>query len=167
MENKEEHILILIDTSYSMIDDISKVINSLNIFLRNLNNNFYVTIATFNDKLKYIVTFKKINLLKNFDVHTFKPDGFTSLYDSISNVILNFGLELEIKTHFFIVSDGGNNITQQYTKEQTDELCKMATSSGKWNITYCNTNTDLLNIPTIQYDIDNIANIFDNLNLSK
>jgi hypothetical protein len=90
--------------------------------------------------------------------------GFTTLYDSICNVI-SYATTFKDETHIFIISDGEDNHSKSNTKESTNKICELAINMYKYNITHCHTDVSILNIPTITYDINDIENIFGKLKI--
>lgn len=168
--NNNQHIIILIDCSYSMENILKEVVKGLNNFLekikiqyKNYPINIFLTVASFSNNLKYIVEYKNINLINFFDENDFITWGSTALYDSICNIILKF--QNNNNTNLYIITDGDDNMSKTYTKEQTNELCDMAIQSGLWKIIHCHTDINILNIPTIKYDINDISNIFNMLTI--
>ena len=65
----------------------------------------------------------------------------------------------------FIITDGDDNDSYVNNKEDTDRITNEAIKFGGWEITHCHTDTNLLNIPTITYDVNNIMDIFENLKI--
>ena len=69
------HIIIMIDTSYSMYNRIVHIINSLNNFVNKLKeknqHDLYLTVVQFNDKLKYICKLTNINKIGIFQRNQF------------------------------------------------------------------------------------------------
>jgi uncharacterized protein YegL len=167
---EHNHIIILIDCSYSMDSHLDNVVFGLNNFLKKLkekyaySENIYLTVVCFSTNIKYILEYKNINIINNFSRFDFQTWGSTALYDSICDVILKFK-DFNSKTNLFIITDGDDNVSKIYSKQQTDDICNMAINSGLWNITHCHTDMNILNIPTIKYDIDDISNVFDMLKI--
>ena len=162
------HVIILIDTSLSMGLYIDEVIYGLNKFLEKLKQkysyNYFLTVCSFSNEMKYIVKTIKPSNINNFEVSQFNVTGRTLLYDTICQVISEFKDE-KITTKMFIISDGDDNISTKYSKEETDKMIENAINIKGWQILHCNLDTSLLNIPTKIYDINDISNIFDNLYL--
>ena len=87
------HIIVMIDTSYSMYNRLINIINSLNNFINNLkqknHNDIYLTVVQFNDKIKYICKLININKIGQFTTDQFNIYGSTALYDSIAEILLD------------------------------------------------------------------------------
>jgi uncharacterized protein YegL len=163
------HIIIMIDTSYSMYHRIVHIINSLNNFVNKLKeknqHDLYLTVVQFNDKLKYICKLTNINKIGIFQRNQFSIYGSTALYDSISELLLDFGIDSEIKQTLFIISDGEDNLSKN-NNTSTNELCEKAKNFGRWDIIHCNIDVSKLNVQTVIFNpdnIDDISSLFDNL----
>jgi len=164
------HVIIMIDTSYSMYNRLINIINSLNNFVLKLKeknqNDIYLTVVQFNDKLKYICKLVNINKIGNFYSNQFSIYGSTALYDSMAEILLDFGLESEIIQNLFIISDGEDNLSKNYNNETVNQLCDRGQNFGKWKIIHCNIDVSKLNVQTIIFNpdnIDDISSLFDNL----
>ena len=165
------HIIILIDVSYSMSIHIHNFVYSLNNFLNQLkykNNEIYITLAQFSTSLSFICEYKNIKLINSFQPSEFNIHGTTALYDAICNTVKKISSENNhlLNTKLFIISDGDDNASFRYDKEDTDKILNEAINIGKWEIIHCHTDISLLKVPSIIYDINNISDIFNNLKLN-
>ena len=165
------NVIVAIDTSYSMSNFIEQVILGLNKFLEKLKclslknrQDIYLSVISFNTNIFYIIKHVNVNKIDKFYSFQFNSFGMTSLYDVIGEVLIDFGLIASCSSYFFIISDGEDNSSKKYNKETTDEIVNRA-QKGNWKIIHCNTNVNILDIPTITYNIEDIANIFDNLSI--
>lgn len=160
------HIIVLIDSSYSMESCMKDVVDGLNNFLEKIryNHNTYMSVLTFSKHVKCIVECQNVISIKKFQKTEFSTNGSTALYDSICETVTKFS-KLNLKNNLFIITDGDDNCSVSYTKKNTDDICLEALKSRNWKITHCHTDSSILNIPTIHYNVDDISNIFDNLKL--
>jgi uncharacterized protein YegL len=162
------HIIILIDVSGSMqqhIRDFVKALNSFVIKLKQTNCRF--TLGQFNTNLSFLSEYKDIRFVEEFNPAQFNIYGTTSLYDAICLTINSISKSIDSEKHntqLFIISDGDDNASFRYTKEDTDKIISNATNN-KWSIIHCHTDMNLFNVPTITYDVNDISNIFSNLNI--
>lgn len=169
--NSEIHIIILLDVSYSMHAHINNFVNALNNFvkkLRNTNESYMLTLGEFNTNLNFITEYQNVDNIKDFSVHDFKIHGTTALYDAICNTFKFISKNNNIKakkTKMFIITDGDDNASFLNNKEDADRVTNEAIKFGGWEITHCHTDSNLLNIPTITYDVNNIMDIFENLKI--
>lgn len=169
--SKEIHIIILLDVSYSMSSHIFHFVSALNNFIKKLKNsgeNYKLTVGEFNTHLNFITQYQDIEAVKEFNTSDFKINGTTALFDAICNTIKYIGRNSNLKpekTKLFIISDGDDNASFVHNKDDTDRLTNEAIQYAGWEITHCHTDANLLNIPTVTYDVNNIMDIFENLQI--
>lgn len=162
------HIIILIDVSYSMSNHISDFVFALNNFIYKLKqeNRYYkITIGQFNNHLRYINVFTELELIREFNKDQFNIYGTTALYDAIYETIMNVRNNVvmkDIHTQMYIISDGDDN-ESRYKKEDADKLMNEVMIQCNWKIVHCHTDLNIFSVPTVNYDIDNICNIFDKI----
>ena len=167
------HIIILIDTSYSMLKYKNNIIYGLNNFIDKIKNNCnfsndYLTVCQFNTYINYIVKTRSVGSLNDmiFNTNMLKIDGATALYDSIGNIINEFiNTNAHFETHLFIISDGDDTSSYIFDKVKIEDKCKVA-QSNNWIITHCTTeNIHIENSILMKYDIDDISDILSNLSI--
>lgn len=160
-----KHMIILIDSSYSMWNRMENIVKSLNIFINNIKDkDLYITIAHFNHALHYVTKFQNISLIPTYYLKEFAPYGSTALYDVIYDVITEFGFGETIHHNLFIISDGDDTCSAR-KQDETNLLCEYAIKNN-WDITHCNTDVSKLSVPTVVFDIDDvndISNLFDRM----
>ena len=166
------HYIILIDTSHSMRDKIENIIFSLNSYiLKNKHkNNVYFTIAYFNNEMYFLTKMTNVNLISKpisiTDLSYF--GGFTALYDSVYDIIQEFGSTRNIHHSLFIITDGNDNASKKYDKQITENICDQYIKSGLWTIIHFHTHDveSLFNISNeIEINNDNLENLFGNLKI--
>lgn len=166
------HIIILIDTSYSMLKYKNNIIDGLNNFTNKIKNNYnfsndYLTVCQFNTYINYIIKTRPVGSLNDmiFNTNMLKIDGATALYDSIGNVINEFINNSQFETHLFIISDGEDTSSYIFDKIKIEDKCKFA-QTNNWIITHCTTeNIHIENSILMKYDIDDISDILSNLRI--
>ena len=167
-----QHYIFTLDTSYSMQGYIPKIVEGINSFVKKLqnlrNNNIYISVIYFNTEITYLYKCVNINKFNSINGNIFINYGTTSLYDSICDILLNFNVS-GLKNNLYIITDGDDNSSKRYTKQNTDELCTQATLSGEWNIIHFHTEEVLEylnNTTNILYNReDDLSNIFENLEI--
>ena len=138
VDNNIEELKSIINNLISNVDDIKKLIN-------------------ISDKDGREDFDKKFNGLLNL-----LNDSVNSYFES-NQELLNKFQTIEHNT-LFILSDGEDNSSRKYKKNDVDQMCAYLESQGCWNIIYCNTDTSNLTIQNkITYDVDNIEYLFQNL----
>ena len=162
------HIIILLDTSLSMIIHLKNLLIGLNNFIRNLKNhkynNIYLTLALFSNDIRYLFEHTNMNDILEINENIFEFRGFTSLYDSLCEII-SYATVFKDDTTIFVISDGEDNSSKNYDKESANKMCDIAINIYKYNIIHCHTDTNILNIPTVTYDVNDIEHIFENLKI--
>ena len=162
------HVIILIDVSYSMTSHIFSFITALNKFLQELkqkNINCRLSVGQFSTELQFITEFQDIYEMKSFEISQFRIQGTTALYDAIGNTIRIISNEVHgvDKTKLFVISDGDDNASFRYNKDDADRMMNEMIQNKNWEIQHCHTDMNLFTVPTVTYDINDISNIFDNL----
>lgn len=162
------HIIILIDVSYSMTSHIFSFTTALNKFLQELkqkNINCRLSVGQFSTELQFITEFQNVYEINSFDTSQFRIQGTTALYDAIGNTIRIISNEVHgvDKTKLFVISDGDDNASFRYNKDDADRMMNEMIQNKKWEIQHCHTDMNLFTVPTVTYDINDISNIFDNL----
>ena len=163
------NVIVAVDTSYSMANFINQVVSGLNKFLIKLkvlsvDKPIYLTVISFNTDVNYVIKSVNVNMVDKFYTFQFNSFGMTSLYDVIGQIFLDFGLYVPCSSHFFIISDGEDNSSKKYNKTTIDSMLNVA-QNNNWKITHCHTDVNILDIPTLTYNIEDISNVFDNLSI--
>jgi Mg-chelatase subunit ChlD len=81
------NVVILVDTSYSMVESMQTALDSVESFVRKLPEDANITIVDFDHKVKPVATTGRDDLITK--LRKFRADGSTALYDSVIK-----GLEL-------------------------------------------------------------------------
>lgn len=168
------HYIILFDTSYSMTGKINKVLAVINNFIlsNKSNNDIYFTITYFNNDIHFLTKITNINYIYKpiilEDIKYF--GGFTSLYDSVCEILNDFSTFNNIQHKLFIITDGEDNSSKYYNKTYTENLCDHFIKQGNWTIIHFHTNDveGLCNISEdvdIEMEDDRLENIFSNLKI--
>ena len=168
---KYNHVIFLIDCSYSMNPYLNNIINNLNNFIKKNKHvsNLFLSVVSFSKDTNFIIKLQNINDIQEFNINNFEMSGLTSLYDSICDILVTFQIYNENSNqHLLIISDGEDNSSWRFNKESMNKLCEDSKNCN-WTITNYNTNfiEDLI-IPTIIFNInkeDDILNIFENLKI--
>ena len=165
------HYIFLVDYSYSMIEHLYKIVIVINNFISTLksNNEFndkFVSIASFSDGLSWIDKNTSVNLVKTITVNDFTSPGYTALYDSVCNVILEYGLYYEYEKKFYIISDGDDTHSKKYRRDDADTICQAAIACGNWEIKHFDTlDYQTLTVPKIQITMNDISSLLNNLKI--
>jgi uncharacterized protein YegL len=177
------HIILLIDNSYSMKNHIANVVSGINRFVTTLKaaskpNDTFLSIVSFSTRHEYVLNAVDVYAVPLLELHHFMNFGLTSLYDSIVAIVSEWLLHNEeyriqrnsnddVFTEMFIVSDGDDQSSILYTREQAVYYCEQAIHQFGWNITHCHVEIDKLcdSVKHVTYDIKNVETLFDSLKL--
>lgn len=162
------HIIILLDTSYSMIDYSKKIIVGLNKFIQKIKDkdeNTIISIMIFSDKRKYLCKGILVKeLLKPFTIIDLGTFGMTHLYDAVGEIIEEWINEKRVKHNLFIITDGHDNGSKYVNEEKATQYCNLAVNQG-WDITHCGVDISKLGVKEIKYNIDEVDDLFVNLQI--
>lgn len=140
---KVNHIALVIDRSGSMQGIRQETINSINEQLDVLEDSKddqedRVTVVTFNGKVDAPRFFP---LNERFTEEDYEPRGSTALLDAIGKTVDMFQ-QVEVKKYedaaylLVILSDGEENASKEYTREQIKSVIKELEEQGNWTFTF-------------------------------
>lgn len=167
-----KHYIILLDVSDSVYDFFYKVVNALNYFIETiskLDQDIYLSICCFSNEVQYVLRYELVRNVRPFKLSDFKIGGLTSLYDSVTKIIHDFSLSpSHMENILIIVTDGADNWSRKFSKEEMEETCARYIRYG-WRIIHLHAN-DVIDIVNnseiIGFDKeDDLSNIFSNLSM--
>lgn len=175
---KTIHHILIMDASGSMksITDVT---------IRGVNSQIEGILAEDSDKVNQLVSIIRFNtqVYKDFiDVapknlpkvtsETYAPDGSTALYDAVGLIVNEYKTKLknalDTKVFINIFTDGEENASTEYTKEQIALLLHQVQTDLGWVVTYVGANQDVssvakgLNIPlgnAMSYSADHVGTL--------
>lgn len=162
-----KHVIIVIDTSYSMRQYVPKIIKGLNNLLCNLRmqiQDVYLSVYTFSDIIKCIRKTDSVKNIELFSDKDFVYFGTTRLYDTIISVINDFASERNCTHDMYIITDGDDNHSDK-SEEDAKKICKQALDTGIWKITHCHTDISKLGVNFVHYKENNIISLLENLSI--
>ena len=143
--------LIIIDESGSMgcirqqaMDSVNETIQTIRAAReRNVNQEHFVTLVTFNDTATIVNDCAPINEIKELTAESYRPDCCTALYDAmgISLSALRKKVSKEDKVLVTIVTDGCENASQEYNLRAIKALVEELKAKG-WVFAYLGANQD-------------------------
>lgn len=168
-----EHIIVLIDISYSMLSKAEGIIAGLNNFMESLkqredSHNLLITVVVFCQRVTYLCRGVPVSNVDVFDVKTLPIFGTTFLYDAIGTVLSDWINEHRVHHNLYIITDGDDTGSNNVTKEQANEQCEQAVLDYGWKITYCGVDTGKLvstSVKQVIYEVNNIEGLLSNLSL--
>jgi hypothetical protein len=138
-----DHHIILVDVSHSMTVYLDNLSSNLNTFLTRIPRNSLVSVAWFSSEFGYICRAVSASDRPIISRFSFGRQACTSLYDSVAKIIAEWD-PYDMMHSLYIISDGDDTISRVHTKKSVDALCTDAITGGKWTITHCSTETELL-----------------------
>jgi uncharacterized protein YegL len=156
-------IIILLDSSGSMTIMGNEPIQSANDFIKNQqqNNqdNSSLTLVSFSSYLTEIINDKPLQEVKEISYDEYRPDGTTSLNDAVCTIISDrIYSEKTNDVIFLIITDGIENSSMDYSREDTKKYIDLAQKKYNWDILFMGANIDAfeegktLNINCSQFD---------------
>lgn len=164
------HHIFLIDFSYSMEHRINNVVYALNMYFKELRGtmgkDIFITVAYFSCRLNTPIIYRKdVYSFDSISTSSFINPGTTSLYDSVCEMINLVGFNTSDTIFFNIITDGDDNTSSRYSREDADLLCKTAMNM-EWNIKHFDMlDKSTLSVPKVKVDIDDIADLMSNLKM--
>jgi uncharacterized protein YegL len=154
-DNAVVDIVFILDSSGSMDALGKEPVQGVRNFIEDLrkqkseeNINFYLTLTTFNNTTKIIYDNIDIDSVEEFGDDKYLPDGMTALYDAIGKTIHNYISKKESgdrKVICVILTDGEENSSFKYTRDQIKELTQSCEKKG-WSFKYLGANQDSFNV---------------------
>ena len=139
-KNKEINIVFLLDRSGSMYGTEKDTIGGYNSYIKSrIKDNAYVTTILFDDKYEYLnrnIPIKEVSKLTEKEYYT---RGSTALLDAIGRTISYMDELKKEKVIFIITTDGYENSSTDYTKEQIRNLIK---KHNNWEFVYIGADID-------------------------
>lgn len=169
----KQHIIVLLDVSYSMREHSQKMINGLNKFVASLRDhlnhcNIIISVILFCDSRTYLCKGVPVDEIKNFTINDLDKFGLTYLYDAIGSVITEWMSEKRAIHHLFIITDGVDNGSKEMTYESMRQYCETAVNQHGWIITHCDIDITRLKcddkcVKNVHYDINNLEDLLGGL----
>lgn len=140
MKNIEMDIVFILDRSGSMSGIESDTIGGYNSYINNQKDkNVLVTTVLFDNNYEMINNRKHISEVNKLTNKEYFVRGSTALLDAIGNTIKFMDKSINKKVIFIITTDGYENASREYNKEQIKELIK---GHSKWEFIYVGANID-------------------------
>lgn len=154
MTNKNlTSVNFVIDKSGSMFHTASDVIGGFNRFIKDqklVPGDCSVSLTFFNNRAEVIYAAKPISEVPDLTEGTYVPGGGTAFYDALGSSIKEVGKKLESfkeedrpgKVIFVILTDGYENCSRDYNKNQVIEMIKHQQEVYSWDFIYIGANLD-------------------------
>ena len=140
-QNENLDIIFLIDRSGSMCGSEEDTIGGFNSYIereRKKGFNTKVTTVLFDDQYEMLYKRKDINEVADLTDKEYWVRGLTALYDAIGRTINQLSHEIDNKVLFVIMTDGMENDSHEYSKEQVTNLI----NNHKWEFIFIGADID-------------------------
>ncbi len=153
--NEKTHIICILDCSGSMSNIMADSIGGFNTFLKKqkeLPDEATITVALFDDKYELLYDNVDIKSARELTSDVWFPRGMTALYDAIGKTINNdkaklakLGKEAPAKVLVCVVTDGQENSSKEYNRDQIKKLIKECEKED-WNFIYLAANQNAFEV---------------------
>lgn len=140
-ENENLDLIFLMDRSGSMSGSEKDTIGGFNSFIereKTKSGNVRVTTVLFDDNYEILYTRKNINDVEKLTENEYWVRGTTALLDAIGKTINTLDKEIDNKVLFVIMTDGMENASREFSKNQIKELIENHT----WEFIYIGADID-------------------------
>lgn len=149
-DHSKTHVGIVLDESGSMEPVCNATISAMNEYIATLRKgangvDFRVTLTQFNtDKTEIVYSAKPIADVPKLTHSSYQPRAMTPLYDAVGRTIR--GLDGEVndtdRVLFVIMTDGQENSSTEFTRQQVFDLVKEREAKGNWTTVFLGANQD-------------------------
>ena len=146
---QDTELVIVVDKSGSMYSLADDTIGSYNSMIEeqkdpNKEGNVYVTTVMFNQNNEKIHDRKDIKDVEKITRKEYNPSGCTALLDAVGSTITQLSANEYVKKNkvvFVVITDGLENASREFKKEQIKKLIEERTKDG-WTFIFLGANID-------------------------
>lgn len=150
MAKKKMHVRMLLDETGSMLDCYDATISGFNEYIGDLKQdkktNYMFSLTKFNSShvtlVHDAVAVEEVPLLSK---ENYKPASTTPLYDAIAHVVNNTNERLK-NVLVIIQSDGMENASKEYTRQDIFEMIGKCEKKRGWTFVYLGANQDAYHV---------------------
>lgn len=157
MQPNYMHIVLVLDRSGSMQcirDDTMGGVNRFLVDQKAQPGRATFTLALFDDQHDIIYNHDDIALVRPLTVIDYVPRGWTALLDAIGRSINSTGAWLRMlpedrrpsKVLFAIMTDGQENASKEFTREQINRMIEHQREKYKWEFAFLGANQDAISV---------------------
>ena len=126
-KEKKLDVVFILDRSGSMSNQVDNTISSFNEYLEREKKNKYhtnITTVLFDDNYSILHDREDIKKVKKLTEKDYYVGGCTALYDALGNTIHSMEKKDTDKVLFIIITDGYENASREYKKDDIKKLIK-------------------------------------------
>lgn len=159
MKDNFVSVNVVLDRSGSMGPLTNDTIGGFNTFLaeqKEQPGDAVLTLCTFNTDYKLVYDFEPLAKVKKLTKSSYRPLGGTALLDALGTTINSVGAKLSAmneadrpsKVIVLVITDGEENASKEFTKEQVKEMVKHQQDVYSWQFLYIGANVDSISEAT-------------------
>jgi len=146
--NEAVKIVVILDESGSMYHLQMDVIGGFNRLIdeqKALEGAADVTLYTFSSGVRMPIDGKNVQEVEPLSVYSYSPDGGTAMNDAIGQALTKLLFENPAKAIINIFTDGQENASREYSREQVKELIAQAEAKG-YQVVFLAANMDEVSV---------------------
>lgn len=137
---KTMDVVFILDRSGSMGGSEADTIGGFNSYLKkNKKKDYLMTTVLFDDRYEKLYERKKISEVEELDDKTYYVRGCTALLDAVGKTIRQMEKKAKGKVMFVITTDGYENASREFKKEQIKEMIE---GHKEWEFMYIGADVD-------------------------
>lgn len=159
MNLNKTDITVVMDKSGSMRSLLNDTIGGFNSFLaeqKEVPGEANLTLVQFDSKHRVVFDGLPLAEVKDLTEETYRPSGNTALLDALGVAINKVGQRLAAtpendrpgKVIFLVMTDGEENASHEFSKEQIKEMVEHQTNKYNWNFVFLGANIDSIKTAT-------------------
>ena len=144
---------------HNLFDSLNRMIDG------HRQSQYIFSLIMFNENMTYIFKQVPFSRVKNIEEKEFEFSGMTALYDVVGNLFNELYYTLDHPTTLFIITDGDDNNSKNYTKQNVNDMIKIGEQHA-WTFIHCDTKWSTLQTTyKMNFNNDNLETLFDSLTI--
>ena len=155
MKKGYTHITVVLDKSGSMSSCLNDTIGGFNQFLKTqkeIEGEATVTLVQFNGNYDLAIDMSPLSNTDDLSKENYRPNGSTALLDAIGRTINRVEHQIEEKngaqkpekTIFVIITDGEENASREFTRDQIMQMINDHRTEMSWEFIFIGANQDAI-----------------------
>lgn len=144
------HVLMIVDMSGSMAPLAEDVRGGFNTYLDDLakdGGTYRLTVTLFDDRFESLCVAAKLADVPRLTEANYKPRAMTALLDAVGKTVAEFDSRVPVladgdKVLVVVQTDGHENASREFSREQIAALIKAKEATGRWSFMYLGAGAD-------------------------